>query len=97
MTPSALRKLESVGFTSAQADALDDAIEARLHDGSDRVAMQSDLDTLRVAMKSDLDVLRAAMKSDLDALRAEMYRALWIQGTGIVAMVGVMLAVMKLA
>ncbi len=83
MTPSALRKLESVGFTSAQADALDDAIEARLHDGSDRVAMQSNLDTLR-----------AAMKSDLDALRAEMYRALWIQGTGIVTMVGVMIGVM---
>ncbi len=43
----------------------------------------------RTASKEDLRALesRTATKSDLERLRAELYRALWIQGGSIVAIV----------
>ncbi len=72
MQTSTLRTLEAAGFSSAQADALTDAIDARLH-GPERIAT----------------------KSDIDALRAEIYRALWVQGVGIVAVMGALPAVAK--
>ena len=54
-------------------------------------ATRSDFERLeaQAATKSDLERLeaKAATKSDLERLRAELYRALWIQGGGIVAIV----------
>ena len=65
-----------------------------------RAATKADLDQLRTTTKADLDQLRAATKADLDQLRtalegrtdtrlaelrADLYRALWIQGGAIVA------------
>ena len=65
-----------------------------------RTATKTDLDQLRTTTKADLDQLRAATKADLDQLRtalegrtdtrlaelrADLYRALWIQGGAIVA------------
>ncbi len=77
MRTSTLRTLEAAGFSSAQADALTDAMDARLHTGESGVATNGELH-------------RA-----VDGLRAEIYRALWVQGVGIVAVVGVLLAVAK--
>ena len=56
-----------------------------------RTASKEDIARLeaRTASKEDLRALesRTATKSDLERLRAELYRALWIQGGSIVAIV----------
>ena len=56
-----------------------------------RTASKEDLRALesRAASKEDLRALesRTATKSDLERLRAELYRALWIQGGSIIAIV----------
>ena len=38
-----------------------------------------------LATKADLDALRAHVDTSIAALRADLYRALWIQGAGLVA------------
>ena len=38
-----------------------------------------------VATKADLDTGLAALDAKIAALRADLYRALWIQGAGLVA------------
>ena len=69
-THQAVRRLEAAGIETRQAEA----IVSEMRD-----AASSDLADF--ATKSDLAVLRA----DLAALEARMYRALWIQGGAIVA------------
>ena len=69
-TLRAARDLEAAGFERRQAEALAESM---------RIAAVADRDTL--ATKSDLTELRA----DLSGLEARMYRALWIQGGAIVA------------
>ena len=39
----------------------------------------------RLATKADLDALRAHVDTSIAVLRADLYRALWIQGAGVVA------------
>ena len=69
-THQAVRRLEAAGIETRQAEA----IVSEMRDAS-----ASDLADF--ATKADLAVLRA----DLAALEARMYRALWIQGGAIVA------------
>lgn len=69
-THQAVRRLEAAGIETRQAEA----IVSEMRD-----AAASDLADF--AKKADLAVLRA----DLAALEARMYRALWIQGGAIVA------------
>ena len=38
-----------------------------------------------LATKADLDALRAHVDTSIAVLRADLYRALWIQGAGVVA------------
>ena len=59
-------------------------LEARMASKEDIARLES-----RTASKEDLRALesRTAAKSDLERLRAELYRALWIQGGSIVAIV----------
>ena len=64
------RDLEAAGFERKQAEALAEAV----HHTVDRDAL---------ATKSDLT--HFATKTDLAELRADLYRALWIQGGAIVA------------
>ena len=52
-------------------------------------------DAMRKAAMADHDAL--ATKADLAALRADIYRALWIQGAGIVALVGGLIAAAALS
>ena len=51
--------------------------------------MRSDLDSGLASMRSDLDSglvsMRAHIDTSISALRADLYRALWIQGAGLVA------------
>ena len=64
------RDLEAAGFERKQAEALAEA----MHHTVDRDAL---------ATKADL--AHFATKMDLAELRADLYRALWIQGGAIVA------------
>ena len=69
-TLTAVQNLEASGFERRQAEAIATAI----NHGDERAAT-----------KADLDVLESRMRADLAALRADLYRALWIQGGAIVA------------
>ena len=92
------RELEATGIERGQAEAIARAIG---RDG-ERLATRDDIERLDAARKSDIERLearmaskedvarlesRAATKSDLERLRAELYRALWIQGGSIIAIV----------
>ena len=91
MTPTpfnrfhAARALESAGVERSQAEAIASAIG---HSGdyatkSDIHAVKSDL----YAVKSDLHAAKSEINARLASLEARMYRALWIQGGAIVAIV----------
>ena len=47
-------------------------------------AVRTEIDRLRVSTKSDFDKLQATTTADIANLKAEVFRALWIQGAGIV-------------
>jgi hypothetical protein len=60
------RRMEAVGFSRAQAEALAEE-QAKLID--DRLATKLDLEALRLATKKDLDALSLTTKADLEAHR----------------------------
>ena len=77
--PIPLRQRRSVGcFTYPPSNGLES-----------RAASKEDVQRLEAATRSDFERLEAqvATKNDLERLRAELYRALWIQGGGVVAIV----------
>ena len=77
-TLDAMRRLESAGMERAQAQATVETIrEARGE----------------LATKSDLAALESRLHSALAGLRGDLYRALWIQGAGIVTIIGAFIAV----
>ena len=78
---AAARDLKAAGFEQEQAEAL--AAQLRVAAGADHadLATKADLAELR----GDLENYRAETKADIAALRADLYRALWIQGGAIVA------------
>ena len=49
--------------------------------------MKADFERFRFTMLADFERFQAVVKADLANLRSDMYRALWIQGAGIVAIV----------
>ena len=69
-TLSAAQDLEAAGFERRQAEAIAKAI----NHGDERAAT-----------KADLATAIAELKADNASLRADLYRALWIQGGAIVA------------
>ena len=69
-TLDAMRRLEQAGMERAQAEASVETIRDA----------QSEL-----ATKADLAALESRLLLALAELRADLYRALWIQGAGIVA------------
>ena len=71
-TFSAARALETVGVERAQAEAIASAIG---HTGEN--ATKADVSALQVEL--------SAVRGDIPSLEARMYRALWIQGGAIVA------------
>lgn len=97
-TRKAVRNLQAAGFAEAQADAMVDTL-AEAFTGT--AASKADIDRLKaasrtdiVAVRSDIDKLEASSKADTAEVRAEIgrlegrvFRALWIQGAGIVGLV----------
>ena len=73
---SAARALEAAGVERSQAETIASAIA---HTGE--LATKHDFR----ALKSDFSGLKSDFKADLSNLEARMYRALWIQGGAIVA------------
>ena len=78
-THQAVRRLEAAGIETRQAEAI--VSEMRDAVGVDLTDFATKADLADFATKTDLARLRA----DLAALEARMYRALWIQGGAIVA------------
>ena len=66
--------LEAAGFERRQAEAIAKAIDH----GDERAATKADLDTAVTGLRSEL-------RADLAGIEARMYRALWIQGGAIIA------------
>lgn len=71
---SAARALEAAGVERRQAEAHAEAL---------RQAATADRDEL--ATKADLGNLRSELRADLAGHEGRMYRAFWLQGAGIVA------------
>ena len=71
---AAARALEAAGIERRQAEAHAEAL---------RQAATADRDEF--ATKADLNNLRSELRADLAGLEGRMYRALWLQGAGIVA------------
>ena len=69
------------------AEAIVNTASAAAGAGHDELATKADLRAAiePLATKGDLASLRADLKADNASLRADLYRALWIQGGAIVA------------
>ena len=97
-TLKALEGLEAVGMDARHAKAVVNTVAEAF---SDTVATKADVAEVKVeiaglraatksdvaALKADIAGLEARIDSGLANLRAEMFRALWIQGGGIVALI----------
>lgn len=70
-TFSAARALEAAGVERSQAEAIASAVG---HSGE-------------FTTRADLDALESRMDSRLSGLEARIYRALWIQGGAVVAII----------
>ena len=84
---AASRELREAGVENRQAEAI-----AAAAAGREGLATKADLDVLgaRVdaglaSMRSDLNSGLAGLRADIAAWEARIYRALWIQGAGVVA------------
>ena len=89
---AAARDLKDAGFGQEQAEALAaqlraaaGADHAELATKADLAELRAGLEGLRMETKADLETHRAETKADIASLRADLYRALWIQGGAIVA------------
>ena len=90
-TRKAVRNLQAAGFAEVQADAMVDTLAEAF---TDTVASKADIDKLEASSKADTAEVRADLKADIAEVRAEIgrlegrvFRALWIQGAGIVGLV----------
>ena len=81
-TLDAMRRLEQAGMERAQAEATVETIR----EAQAELATKADL-------RSDLAALEYSLRTALSELRADLYRALWIQGAGIVAIIGAFIAI----
>ena len=73
-TLDAMRRLEQSGMDRAQAEATVETIR----DAQAELATKDDL-------RTELAAVEARLLLALAELRADLYRALWIQGAGIIA------------
>ena len=75
-THATIRELEDAGMDSRQAEV----VVAAISRSDAELATKSDL-------KAEIARLEASTKADIANLKAEVFRALWIQGAGIVALI----------
>ena len=84
-TLDAMRRLEQAGMDRAQAEVTVETIR----EAQSELATKADLFDLR----SELTALEHRLRTALAELRADLYRALWIQGAGIVAIICAFIAI----
>ena len=95
---AASQELREAGVENRQAEAIAAAMRRAAAAGRGGLATKADLDILgaRVdaglaSMRSGLDSGLAGLRAGLAASEARIYRALWIQGVGVIAaMAGLM-------
>jgi len=67
-----------------QASTRADVDKLRTSTTAEFAAVRVEIDNLRASTTADIAGLRASTKADIANLKAEVFRALWIQGAGIV-------------
>ena len=77
-TLEAVRRLRNAGMDESQAEAIVEIIGSAFNN---------------LMTKDDAALLKAEVKAQVYGVKADVYRALWIQGAGIVAIVGTFIAV----
>ena len=80
-THEAVRKLRGAGVDEEAAEGIVEVVEEATTPFVTREILQLELRGLRSELRSD----HAELRSDHAELRSELYRALWILGAGIVA------------
>ena len=106
-TPATIRELEEAGMDSRQAEVVVAAIsrsDSELATKADLKAeittVRANIDKLEISVRANIDKLEISTKADIANLKAEVFRALWIQGAGIVgiqlAIAGLLFAALKL-
>lgn len=78
--------LRDAGFDNGQAEAIVSAIQQSL---GENVATKADL----AAVRSDVATLRDELRADMAELRADIYRALWVQGAGLLVALGALASI----
>ena len=96
-TLTAAQELRASGISDAQAEAIAAAMRKAV---KDHAASRTDVAELRAESRADnaeilakIDAMEARARADKAALRADLYRALWIQGAGIVAVIGSLMVI----
>ena len=78
-TLRAARDLEAAGFERRQAEAIATAI----NHSDEHNATKADIKTL----EADIKALEARVDAKLEALEGRIYRALWMQGAALAALI----------
>ncbi len=80
--------LKAAGFNEAQAGAIVRSMAGAFRE---MIVTKSDIDQLQAsttaefsAIRTDFAGLQASTRADIANLKAEVFRALWIQGAGII-------------
>ena len=81
-TRKAFRKLLQRGLPEPAADGIVEVV-----DEATSSVVTGDI------LRAELLVARTEFRAEMAELRADMYRALWIQGAGVVAILGVIVGV----
>ena len=95
-TLAAAKALREAGFEDRQAEAVAGVVRHAVGADRDKLATKADLDTGLAGLRADLETDIAALRADLETLHADIYRALWAQGAGLVAVMAALIAVFKL-
>ena len=86
------RTLREAGVERKQAEAHAEAARA-LRAG---LATKADLDSLEMRLDARFEARSADLRADIADLRADIYRALWVQGAGLVAVMTALIAAFRL-
>ena len=84
-----LRAASKADIAELRAASKADIADLRAESRADKAEILAKID----AMEARADAMEARAKADNAALRADLYRALWIQGAGIVAVIGSLMVI----
>lgn len=84
------RRLREASFDQKQAETIADELRGAATADRDTLATKADIESTRAdiqAIKAEIRAAGADIEAAVAGLEARLYRALWIQGAGIVAIV----------